>query len=184
LWRQPFPVIFVFYPLRKSEVVKKWMLILLIIAGGIMAKAQNADTPAFKKNPSVPEIYLLQVDSSVLTKEKLAKQPTIIMFFSPTCDHCIHQWEDMVKFKDQLKNIQIVMATYEPFEEMQDFYEKRQIATFPNIKMGRDTKFALVPFYRMRNLPYQALYGADGKLITTFEGNVKIEKLLEAFNGK
>lgn len=160
------------------------MLTLLIIAGGLIVKAQVPDTPAFKKTGTVPELYLIQQDSAIFTKESLQKQPTMIMFFSPTCDHCIHQWEDTEKHKELLKNIQIVMATYEPFEEMQDFYQKRQIATYPNIKMGRDTKFALVPFYRMRSLPYQALYDKDGKLITTFEGNVKIEKLVEAFSGK
>jgi hypothetical protein len=90
----------------------------------------------------------------------------------------------MVQYKDKLKKIQIVMATYQPFDEMADFYTKEHLASYPNIKLGRDTKFALVPFYRMRNLPYQALYDKNGKLITTFEGNVKIEKMLEAFNGK
>jgi thioredoxin-related protein len=160
------------------------MLTLVFIAGGFMATAQAPDTPAYKKNPTVPSIDLLQVDSSVLNIGQLKQQPMLIMFFSPTCDHCQHQWADMVKNKEQLKDIQIIMATYQPFEEMEEFYKKEQIASYPNIKVGRDTKFALVPFYRMRSLPYQALYDRNGKLITTFEGNVKVEKMLEAFNGK
>jgi thioredoxin-related protein len=164
--------------------VKNWMLILLFIAGSILANGQNADTPAYQKNPTVPDIYLIQVDSSTLTKENLKQQPTLIMYFSPTCDHCQHQWADMVQHKDKLKDIQIIMATYQPFEEMADFYKKEHIASYPNIRIGRDTKFALVPFYRMRSLPYQALYDRNGKLITTFEGNVKVEKMLEAFNAK
>jgi thioredoxin-related protein len=106
------------------------------------------------------------------------------MYFSPTCDHCQHQWADMVQHKEELKKIQIIMATYQPFDEMEEFYRKEKIASFPNIKMGRDEKFGLPGFYAMRSLPFQALYDKDGKLITTFEGNVKIEKLLEAFAGK
>jgi hypothetical protein len=50
--------------------------------------------------------------------------------------------------------------------------------------MGRDTKFFLPPFYHMQSLPYLALYDKGGHLITTFEGNVKIDKLLEAFEAK
>jgi thioredoxin-related protein len=164
--------------------VKNWILTLLLLAGGIWASGQHVDTPAYKKNPTVPEFSLLQADSSVLTKNNLKQQATLIMYFSPTCDHCQHQWDDMVKHKDQLKNIQIVMATYQPLEEMQDFYKKQQIASYPNIKMGRDTEFKLVPFYRIRSLPYQVLYDKNGKLITTYEGNVKVETMLDAFNGK
>jgi len=50
--------------------------------------------------------------------------------------------------------------------------------------MGRDTKFFLPPYYKMQSLPFQALYDKNGELITTFEGNVQIDKLLEAFNKK
>lgn len=164
--------------------LKNWMLTLLLLSGSLLANAQNEEPP-YKKNPTIPEFSLLQVDSSSLfSKGDMKQQPTIIMYFSPTCDHCLKQWDDMVQFKDQLKDIQIVMATYEQFDEMKDFYQKKQVAAYPNIKMGRDTKFTLVPFYRMRSLPYQALYDKNGKLITTFEGNVTIQKLVEAFNGK
>lgn len=160
------------------------MFTLLCITGSLWAMAQGPDTPAYKKNPVVPAFFLLQVDSTTITKENLKHQPTMIMYFSPTCDHCLHQWADMIKYKDKLQHIQIVMATYEPFEEMEAFYNKEKVASYPNIKMGRDEKFSLPPFYRMRSLPYQALYDKNGKLITTFEGNVQIEKLLEAFNVK
>lgn len=177
-------IYFCFLPFKKMKQLKNRILVLLFATGSLSAMAQAPDTPAFKKNPTIPELYLIQVDSAVLRKENLKQQPTIIMFFSPTCDHCIHQWEDMEKHKEQLKDIQIVMATYEQFELMAEFYKDRKVAGYPNIKMGRDTDFKLVPFYRMRNLPYQALYDKDGKLITTFEGNVKIEKLLEAFGAK
>jgi hypothetical protein len=50
--------------------------------------------------------------------------------------------------------------------------------------MGRDEKFALPPFYRIRNLPYLALYDKKGKLITTFEGNQKADIILDAFKEK
>lgn len=175
---------FCFLPFKKNMQAKQWILSLLFVAGSFWAAAQSPDTPAYKKNPTIPQISLMLIDSSSITLDNSKQQPTLIMYFSPTCDHCQHQWEDMVKHKDQLKHIQIVMATFQPYEEMADFYKKEKIDSYPNIKMGRDEKFALPGFYRIRSLPYQALYDKNGHLITTFEGNVKIEKLLEAFGGK
>jgi len=155
-------------------------LLLAFFVQQVTAQSQ-VDTPAYKRFPTVPPITLLQVDSTTLTKDNLKHQPTIIMYFSPECEHCKHQWEDMKQQMDKLKKYQIVMVTYQPFDMMVDFYNTQQIASYHNIKMGRDTKFILPPFYHIQSLPYMALYDKRGQLITTFEGNVKIEKLVSAF---
>ena len=163
--------------------MKKWIL-LFVLAGSVLAAVAQPDTPAYKRFPTVPPIQLLTIDSATLTKEQLKKEPLLIMYFSPTCDHCKHQWDDMVKSMASLKKYQILMVTFQPFEEMLDFYKNEHIAQYPNITLGRDTKFVLPPFYRIQSLPYLALYDKKGKLITTFEGNVKIDKLVKAFGAK
>jgi hypothetical protein len=76
------------------------------------------------------------------------------------------------------------MVTYQPFEEMVAFYKAEKISSYSNIKMGRDTKFFLPSFYKIQSLPFQALYDKNGDLVTTFQGNVKIDKLLAAFKNK
>jgi hypothetical protein len=90
----------------------------------------------------------------------------------------------MLKSIDQLKNIQIVMVTYQPFEEMVAFYQEYHLDKYANIKIGRDTRFFFVPYYRIRDLPYMALYDAKGKLIRSFEGNTSIDKIVKAFDKK
>lgn len=164
--------------------MKNWILSLMLVSVTVMSNAQNT-TPPFKQNPVLPQLFLIQSDSAVLTTADLKKAPTLIMFFSPSCDHCQKQWAEMVKYKEQLKDIQIIMATYQPFEEMVEFYEKEHIAAkWPNIRLGRDVNYKLVPFFAMRAIPYQALYDRNGKLLTTFESNVDIQKMLDAFKGK
>ena len=103
------------------------------------------------------------------------------MYFSPDCDHCRHQTEDLLRDINSFKKIQIVMATYQPFESMKEFYQKYKLSDYNSIHLGRDSKFILPPFYRMGNLPYLALYDKKGNLITTFEGNQKVNKILKAF---
>lgn len=162
--------------------MKRWVLFLSSVLLLQWAVAQNMQKPepAFKRFPTVPPIQLQQLDSSMLTKDKLKKQPLILMFFSPTCDHCQHQIEEMVKSMDKLGQYQIVLASYSPVEEMAEFYKAHKLSDYSNIKMGRDIKYLLPPFFDIRNLPYLALYNKKGDLITTFEGNVKVAKLLDA----
>lgn len=164
--------------------MKHWILFILLSVAmeGLFAQV---DTPAYKRFPTLPPLNLVQIDSSHLTKDNLKKhQATMIMYFSPSCEHCQHQMEDMIKHMNELKKIQIVMVTYQPMDEMVTFYKNYKISSYPNIKMGRDEKFTLPPFYHINSLPYMALYDKKGTFITSFEGNVKIEKLVQAFSKK
>jgi thioredoxin-related protein len=176
--------------------MKTVYLAILALALGHVASAQklpnqpatdsaNANAP-FMRFPTIPPLHLLKLDSaSYLTKDDIKKnRKTIIMFFSPDCEHCKHQTENILAdFKD-FKDIEIVMATYQPFSEMKDFNTHYRIFDHDNILMGRDEKFALPPFYRIRNLPYLALYDKKGNLITTFEGAQKADTILDAFKRK
>ena len=141
--------------------------------------------PPYKRFPTIPPFDLIQTDSTHITRDNiLKKHNTLIMFFSPDCPHCQHQTEDILAFIEKLKDVQIVMATYQSFEEMVGFYQKYSISKYRNIKMGRDTKYFLPPYFRMKSLPYMALYDKKGNLITTFEGNHPVAKLVNAFEGK
>jgi thioredoxin-related protein len=169
--------------------MKRLISIVLIFAGCpyLMAQNGNAVQPAYLRFPTIPPLSLLKVDSaSYITKENIKKnRPTLIIIFSPTCDHCKHQTQDILADMDKFKNTEIVMATLQPFEEMKEFYNYYRIADHPNIKMGRDEKAVLPGFYRdMRSLPYLALYDKKGNLITVFEGNQKVATLLNAFEKK
>ena len=145
----------------------------------------NAQAP-FIKNPTIPPFHLLGLDSATyVTKDDIKKnRRTIIMFFSPDCEHCKHETEAILgDFKD-FKDINIVMATYQPFGEMKEFNQKYKMYEHSNVHIGRDEKFVLPPFYKIRNLPYLALYDKKGNLITTFEGTQTVETILNAFEAQ
>ncbi len=144
-----------------------------------IALAQN-EIPFYKQNPDIPLFQLQLVNNSTYSSTALKKnRPTTIMYFSPGCDHCIKQFENMVKNMQQFKDIQIVMATYQPMEELIDFYQKNKLEKYANIIIGRDLNYFLPPYYKMANLPYFAFYNKSGKFTAVHEGNISIEKMLK-----
>ena len=161
----------------------KTLFFLSIIFCSITVIAQESNQPTYLRFPTIPPFELLSVDSTTtITKADLKKnQPLMLMFFSPDCDHCQHQMQDMLKEMESFKKIQIIMATYQPFNMMKDFYHKYGLSNYSNIRVGRDTKYFLPPYYQMMNLPYLALYDKKGNLITTFAGNQKVPVILKAF---
>jgi thioredoxin-related protein len=160
--------------------MKKWLLTLAPVLFVLVTVAQSDTAYPYKRFPTVPPFSLMQADSSVLTKDNLKKGPVLLMFFSPSCDHCQHQVSDMLKRIDDFKHVQWVLATYQPFEEMVEFIKTYDLAKHANIKVGRDTKFVLPPFYHIQSLPYLAVYNKKGALVNTWQGNVPIETLLKA----
>lgn len=167
--------------------MKKTALAILLLFYGAFASAQTqpSDIPPYKRFPTIPPFKLLKVDSATfVTKDDIKKHHlTLIMCFSPECDHCKHQTEDLITDMNKFKDIEIVMATFQPFAEMKEFYRYYRIADYPNIKLGRDEKYVLPPFYKIKSLPFLALYDKKGNLITTFEGNQQVDKILKAFHG-
>lgn len=153
-------------------------LLVALFAWGSLS-AQIDTTALFRRFPTVPPFQLLKSDSSLLTKDALRKnQAVIVMYFSPECHHCQHQLEDILARKSDFKSVQIVLATYRPIDELAHFEDKYRLKTLKNFHIGRDTKYFLQPFYKIKNLPYLALYNKKGTLITTFEGNVTVDTLL------
>lgn len=162
--------------------MKKWMLAAALVFCMLLAVAQVDTAAPYKRFPTVPPISLLQADSTLLTKAQLKKGPVLVMFFSPTCDHCQHQIADMLKRKEVLKGVQWVLATYQPFEEMVAFIQSYDLKKYDNIKVGRDEKFVLPSFYQIKSLPYLALYDKKHQLIKTWQGNVPVDTLLQALH--
>ncbi|MBO9571664.1 MAG: redoxin domain-containing protein, partial [Chitinophagaceae bacterium] len=154
----------------------KNLIIILIAFFSFTSASAQYEVPPYKKDKNIPMFELLKVDNSVWSSAKLKKnQPVTIIFFSPVCEHCIHQFEDMVKNMKSLKNVQIVMATYQPIEELAEFNKKYNIAKYTNIVTGRDANYFLPPFYRVTNFPYFAFYDKNGKFKSVFEGNLSVE---------
>jgi len=164
--------------------VKQLLLssLFLLMATAILAQSDSIKAP-YLRFPTIPPFTLLKIDSSKLTREDLSKnKKTLIMYFSPDCDHCKHQTDSMLAAINQFRDIQILMATYQPLKEMRSFYKQYKIAKYQNIKLGRDTHFFFPPYYKIVNLPFMILYNNKGKLITTFEGSTPITKLTQAFS--
>ena len=166
--------------------MKIYLLIIIALLTFAQLPAQTSPSqPAYLRFPTLPPFTLIATDSTTITREHLKKnRNTLLMYFSPTCDHCQVQTDSMVAEMSKLKDVQILMASYSPLSEMKTFYEDRSLAKYQNILMGYDSKYFFPPFYKMSSLPFMALYDKKGNFITSFHGNTSIDKIVEAFERK
>jgi thiol-disulfide isomerase/thioredoxin len=140
----------------------------------------NADTlAAYQKNPSIPPFNIQMPDSSWFSKANLqAKKPTLILYFSPDCGHCQLETEEVLSKMKDLGNLQIIMITSRPFEDMANFAEHYKISRFPSIKIGTDPSRMVTQFYAVKFTPFSALYDTKGKLVKVYEKGIDMPELI------
>ena len=155
----------------------------LVITMSALAQKDSTILAPYLRFPTIPPLRLLLTDSTTLfTKADLKnKRPVLIILFSPDCEHCKHETEELIKNKEQLEKIQIVMATTLPFDKMKQFYDNYELKKIKNLVVGQDIYFILPSFYHIKNFPYNAMYDKKENLITTFEGVLPIEKIINTF---
>jgi hypothetical protein len=146
------------------------------------------DSLPYRKYPTLPAFKILEMDSSTVfnTYDIPEGKPTVLMLFSPDCDHCKHLTEKLTSGMDSLKDVQIYMMTpVSSITELRDFYVKYHLADYKNIKIvGRDTDFFFFSFYGARFVPYLALYDKHKKLIKTLDTNISVKEIYELTRDK
>ena len=156
--------------------MKSFFLFLHLFAViNLSASANSLDSiPQHLKNLKLPDFKLLLPDSATnfYTEQLSSKKTTILISFSPECDHCKQQTKEIIENIERLKNVQIVMATTLPFEMMKAFHAEYKIASYKNIIMGRDVLYFFPKYFLNHYLPLIAIYNKKGELLHYLDGGV------------
>ena len=125
----------------KYCIVRKLFLCNLLLIAGFGLLAQE-DAPDYLRNPVLPPFTLLKTDSMKLTQADIPKgKKTVIVVFSPNCEHCRHQTESIIENIDKLKDIIIVMTAFDPLPALAAFHKEYSLHKYPNIIVGRDFRY-------------------------------------------
>lgn len=159
--------------------MKKIIFSILIVITAAAATAQTDTTLLYKRFPIVPSFKLINIaDSTIFTKDNLKKKkPTIIMMFSPDCEHCQAETKDILANINLFKKAQILMVSPIDFKYMKEFYNEYKIANYPNITIARDPTYFLGTFYKIRSFPSIFVYDKKGNLKNSFIGSTFVEDI-------
>ena len=162
--------------------MKKYILPLLLLLMAGKGFAQTDTSLLYERFPNVPSFRLINIaDSSIFTKDNLKKKKaTIIMMFSPDCEHCQAETKELTAKIDLFKNAQIIMVSPLDFKYIRKFYDEYKIADYPTITMGRDPSYFLGTFYKIHFFPSVFVYNKKGKLVNHFEGGHPVEEIAAA----
>jgi thioredoxin-related protein len=128
----------------------------------------------------IPPFNILLVDGQHYKSSDLkTDQPLMIVYFDPTCEHCHLFINELIKKISLFKDVQIVMITYVPLDQLKSYMAGSELNKQPGIKVGtEETTFVVRYYYDIRQFPYVALHKKDGILISTYESKVPDPEVL------
>ncbi len=148
---------------------------LICLRGDVFSQ----DTALYLQFKTIPLFNIIKVpDSTTFTKADLPKKKAVlVMIFSPDCEHCQHEVEELKANYSLFKKVNILMASPIEFKYIKKFYEDYQIADYPKITMGRDPNYMLGTFYKVRSFPALFLYDKKGNFVKAFDGKTPITQI-------
>ncbi len=144
-----------------------------------------------QKDPSATTINKYQIlpdfqitaapDSNLFYSSSLKKnKPVVIIMFNPDCDHCQNETKELLAWRQEIKDLQIVMVSAAPFIKVKEFYQDYNIASLANVKIGCDIEYKLVLTFRASSYPAIYIYDSKGTLSKAFVGGASIPDIIKA----
>lgn len=133
---------------------------------------------------NMPSFSVKDINGNAVTNANLRVGNKILVYFNPECEYCQTEMEELSKLNEKHKEIQWIMFTDKPLDEIRKFAEKYHLDKAENIKWCNDPKSEVYLKFAMTGIPYFLGYDSDNKLIHRSTGTIKIEKVLASFNEK
>lgn len=149
-------------------------IILLVFSS--CKTTQNSGVTAAKE---IPYFTFYTLDSQRFTKDDFDdKRTKLILYFNSECEHCEKQAKWLSKDIEQFKHLEMVFVSYEEMSAIKSF---RDLYHFnqKNITFLQDSRLTFSDKFGVETFPSILIYNKKGKLIYKFEGETKVDKLLE-----
>lgn len=155
--------------------LKKSILAFTFLFVAIGAFAQSAN----KK--SIPPFDIELTNTKHLKAADLQKNvPLMLVYFSPTCEHCKEFTKSFLAHINDLGKIQIVMITYLPVKDVAAFENEFALSKYPNVSAGSEGySFTVQKFYSIKTFPFTALFNSKSVLNIFYRTVPSINALIE-----
>jgi len=129
----------------------------------------------------LPALTMLLTDSATVvnTNNISDGEPTILMYFSPDCEHCHATTQEIIKKIDSLKNVHIYLLTPMPFSELRGFYQLYHLDKYKNITVGNDYQFTFYRAFKPVTVPYIVIYDKNKNLLKIYNKNIKVSTIIK-----
>lgn len=118
-----------------------------------------------------------------ISKSDLRSGKTVVLYFSPDCEHCQALGADIGKQLDRLADIDFVFVTRFDEADAILFAQKNQLWEKPNVFFGADVDAAFYGYFGEMFIPSAYIFDAKGYFLQSVHQNAMVSDILNVLAG-
>jgi thiol-disulfide isomerase/thioredoxin len=154
------------------------LTLLLAVAMFLVTKENQGDSNIVKGD--LPDLKIILTDSVTTynVADTKGEKPVIFLFFSTTCDHCQSLAGELVRKKESLREIDLIMASIDSIDAIKRFGNQYSLFDIENLIIGKDAANAGIRTFQFESFPFCAIYNKQHKRIKSFERQFSAEDII------
>ena len=160
------------------------MRTLLIILGCLTLFSTVAFAQDDKTLTTIPHFSFYNAMGNTFDEEDAFEPgaPFIMVYFSPTCEHCQQQAEWLSQRAGELAHIQFLYVTANAVKEVPAFDNQYFDGSGLNVKYGIDKDYMVDTYFGYTPVPTMYIFDAGGKFLKKFNKEVRVDDILMTLN--
>ncbi len=145
-------------------------LLSILLAGVLFFISATSNGQSHK----LPPFRMMQANGKVFKAEDLpVGKPILLVYFSPDCDHCIKMLRAFFKDATGFKKASLAFITFLTLDKVATFEKSYGLKQYPNLYLGTEgTSFFVRNYFKIRELPFVALYNKNGDFIRSYSKDI------------
>jgi peroxiredoxin len=155
------------------------LLAVALVLGSCKPQPGPKDAPADSMQASkarLPAIDIVTVDGDSI-KLSAVKGQSVIILFTPDCDHCEREADDIGKHLDLFKDYTLYFVASQNADIIKGFAVKHGINDKPNIVFAQAAIVPVVTLLEPTSMPTIFIYDSKGMLVKRFDGETDVEDI-------
>ncbi len=136
------------------------------------------EPPPVPPRNDLPNMIITSLDESKINVHAL-KENTILILFQPDCDHCQREAKEIRENLDAFKNYSLYFISADQMDAVKKFGEDYDLMGHANVYFALTTVDDVIKNFGGIPAPSVYIY-ADQKLVQKFNGEVTIDRILQA----
>ena len=155
-----------------KRLLSRFVLLLLLLFVATSLFAQSGKVPPFR---------MVQANGKIFRAQDLPMgKPILLFYFSPECDHCEKVQKAFFKQAGNFQKASVAFITFLPVDKVAKFVNDYRLVKYPNMYAGTEgSTYFVRNYYRVKDLPFVALYTKNGDVVTSFEKDINLSLLTE-----
>ena len=151
------------------------VILLIVISRNepprVQKKTAEDEMPDFK--------FQLTDGTFIQASDMDAEKYTLLWFFNPDCDLCVHEIQLLTDSISLLDNCQILWISYEDSTRVAAFYEEFRLKNFSSIHVAYASVESVFNLFKIYAVPTLYVYHPDRRMLKYKPGPVTIREIIE-----